>query len=224
MSSTDKTLMYPEARMHLRQLGFDQTEQTIDELVEGDYLREYSTVVEFIDSTDDTVFHESIATKFNSPMFNSMGFMMVIYKSVLAHQFVFFDINGEYNLAVSYHKENGWGQLRDLSGLDQCNLNNVNNYVNIWLRKSGAVKYLKVAGYINRQFNANSDYTLATILDNERNVFMPVGNTYYQNLYVTPDVLGRIQITSDYKIMFMPYTTMPKGTGMNLNISYIILP
>lgn len=50
---------------------------------------------------------------------------------------------------------------------------------------------------------------------------MPVGNTYYQNLYVTPDVLGRIQITSDYKIMFMPYTTMPKGTGMNLNISYI---
>lgn len=221
MSSTDKTLMYPEARMHLRQLGFDQTEQTIDELVEGDYLREYSTVVEFIDSTDDTVFHESIATKFNSPMFNSMGFMMVIYKSVLAHQFVFFDINGEYNLAVSYHKENGWGQLRDLSGLDQCNLNNVNNYVNIWLRKSGAVKYLKVAGYINRQFNANSDYTLATILDNERNVFMPVGNTYYQNLYVTPDVLGRIQITSDYKIMFMPYTTMPKGTGMNLNISYI---
>ena len=221
MSSTDKTLMYPEARMHLRQLGFDQTEQTIDELVEGDYLREYSTVVEFIDSTDDTVFHESIATKFNSPMFNSMGFMMVIYKSVLAHQFVFFDINGEYNLAVSYHKENGWGQLRDLSGLDQCNLNNVNNYVNIWLRKSGAVKYLKVAGYINRQFNANSDYTLATILDNERNIFMPVGNTYYQNLYVTPDVLGRIQITSDYKIMFMPYTTMPKGTGMNLNISYI---
>lgn len=221
MSSTDKTLMYPEARMHLRQLGFDQTEQTIDELVEGDYLREYSTVVEFIDSTDDTVFHESIATKFNSPMFNSMGFMMVIYKSVLAHQFVFFDINGEYNLAVSYHKENGWGQLRDLSGLDQCNLNNVNNYVNIWLRKSGAVKYLKVAGYINRQFNANSDYTLATIHDNERNVFMPVGNTYYQNLYVTPDVLGRIQITSDYKIMFMPYTTMPKGTGMNLNISYI---
>lgn len=221
MSSTDKTLMYPEARMHLRQLGFDQTEQTIDELVEGDYLREYSTVVEFIDSTDDTVFHESIATKFNSPMFNSMGFMMVIYKSVLAHQFVFFNINGEYNLAVSYHKENGWGQLRDLSGLDQCNLNNVNNYVNIWLRKSGAVKYLKVAGYINRQFNANSDYTLATILDNERNIFMPVGNTYYQNLYVTPDVLGRIQITSDYKIMFMPYTTMPKGTGMNLNISYI---
>lgn len=221
MSSTDKTLMYPEARMHLRQLGFDQTEQTIDELVEGDYLREYSTVVEFIDSTDDTVFHESIATKFNSPMFNSMGFMMVIYKSILAHQFVFFNINGEYNLAVSYHKENGWGQLRDLSGLDQCNLNNVNNYVNIWLRKSGAVKYLKVAGYINRQFNANSDYTLATILDNERNVFMPVGNTYYQNLYVTPDVLGRIQITSDYKIMFMPYTTMPKGTGMNLNISYI---
>lgn len=221
MSSTDKTLMYPEARMHLRQLGFDQTEQTIDELVEGDYLREYSTVVEFIDSTDDTVFHESIATKFNNPMFNSMGFMMVIYKSVLAHQFVFFDINGEYNLAVSYHKENGWGQLRDLSGLDQCNLNNVNNYVNISLRKSGAVKYLKVAGYINRQFNANSDYTLATILDNERNVFMPVGNTYYQNLYVTPDVVGRIQITSDYKIMFMPYTTMPKGTGMNLNISYI---
>lgn len=221
MSSTDKTLMYPEARMHLRQLGFDQTEQTIDELVEGDYLREYSTVVEFIDSTDDTVFHESIATKFNNPMFNSMGFMMVIYKSILAHQFVFFNINGEYNLAVSYHKENGWGQLRDLSGLDQCNLNNVNNYVNIWLRKSGAVKYLKVAGYINRQFNANSDYTLATILDNERNVFMPVGNTYYQNLYVTPDVLGRIQITSDYKIMFMPYTTMPKGTGMNLNISYI---
>lgn len=221
MSSTDKTLMYPEARMHLRQLGFDQTEQTIDELVEGDYLREYSTVVEFIDSTDDTVFHESIATKFNNPMFNSMGFMMVIYKSILAHQFVFFNINGEYNLAVSYHKENGWGQLRDLSGLDQCNLNNVNNYVNIWLRKSGAVKYLKVAGYINRQFNANSDYTLATILDNERNVFMPVGNTYYQNLYVTPDVLGRIQITSDYKIMFMPYATMPKGTGMNLNISYI---
>ena len=221
MSSTDKTLMYPEARMHLRQLGFDQTEQTIDELVEGDYLREYSTVVEFIDSTDDTVFHESIATKFNNPMFNSMGFMMVIYKSILAHQFVFFNINGEYNLAVSYHKENGWGQLRDLSGLDQCNLNNVNNYVNIWLRKSGAVKYLKVAGYINRQFNANSDYTLATILDNERNVFMPEGNTYYQNLYVTPDVLGRIQITSDYKIMFMPYTTMPKGTGMNLNISYI---
>lgn len=221
MSSTDKTLMYPEARMHLRQLGFDQTEQTIDELVEGDYLREYSTVVEFIDSTDDTVFHESIATKFNNPMFNSMGFMMVIYKSVLAHQFVFFDINGEYNLAVSYHKENGWGQLRDLSGLDQCNLNNVNNYVNISLRKSGAVKYLKVAGYINRQFNANSDYTLAAILDNERNVFMPVGNTYYQNLYVTPDVVGRIQITSDYKIMFMPYTTMPKGTGMNLNISYI---
>lgn len=113
------------------------------------------------------------------------------------------------------------GQLRDLSGLDQCNLNNVNNYVNIWLRKSGAVKYLRVAGYINRQFNANSDYTLATIPDNERNVFMPVGNTYYQNLYVTPDVLGRIQITSDYKIMFTPYTTMPKGTGMNLNISYI---
>lgn len=221
MSSTDKTLMYPEARMHLRQLGFDQTEQTIDELIKGDYLRDYSTVVEFIDSTDDTVFHESIATKFNSPMFNSMGFMMVIYKSVKAHQFVFFDINGEYNLAVSYHKENGWGQLRDLSGLDQCNLNNVNNYVNIWLRKSGAVKYLKVAGYINRQFNANSDYTLATILDNERNIFMPVGNTYFQNLYVTPDVVGRIQITSDYKIMFMPYTTMPKGTGMNLNISYI---
>ena len=127
MSSTDKTLMYPEARMHLRQLGFDQTEQTIDELVEGDYLRDYSTVVEFIDPTDDTVFHESIATKFNNPAFNFVGFMMVIYKSVLAHQFVFFDINGEYNLAVSYHKENGWGQLRDLSGLDQCNLNNVNN-------------------------------------------------------------------------------------------------
>lgn len=221
MSSTDKTLMYPEARMHLRQLGFDQTEQTIDELVEGDYLREYSTVVEFIDSTDDTVFHESIATKFNNPAFNFTGFMMVIYKSVLAHQFVFFDINGEYNLAVSYHKENGWGSLRDLSGLDQCNLNNVNNYVNISLRKSGAVKYLKVAGYINSQFNANSDYTLATIGSNERNVFMPVGNTYYQNLYVTPDIMGRIQITSDYKIMFMPYTTMPKGTGMNLNISYI---
>lgn len=221
MSSTDKTLMYPEARMHLRQLGFDQTEQTIDELVEGDYLREYSTVVEFIDSTDDTVFHESIATKFNNPAFNFTGFMMVIYKSVLAHQFVFFDINGEYNLAVSYHKENGWGLLRDLSGLDQCNLNNPNNYVNISLRKSGAVKYLKVAGYINSQFNANSDYTLATIGSNERNVFMPVGNTYYQNLYVTPDVVGRIQITSDYKIMFMPYTTMPKGTGMNLNISYI---
>lgn len=93
MSSTDKTLMYPEARMHLRQLGFDQTEQTIDELVEGDYLRDYSTVVEFIDSTSDTVFHESIATKFNNPAFNFTGFMMVIYNSVLAHQFVFFDIN-----------------------------------------------------------------------------------------------------------------------------------
>ena len=93
MSSTDKTLMYPEARMHLRQLGFDQLEQTIDELVEGDYLRDYSTVVEFIDPTDDTVFHESIATKFNNPAFNFVGFMMVIYNSVLAHQFVFFDIN-----------------------------------------------------------------------------------------------------------------------------------
>lgn len=71
MSSTDKTLMYPEARMHLGQLGFDQLEQTIDELVEGDYLRDYSTVVEFIDSTSDTVFHESIATKFNNPAFNT---------------------------------------------------------------------------------------------------------------------------------------------------------
>lgn len=221
MSSTDKTLMYPEARTHLRQLGFDQETQTIDELVEGDYIREYSTVVEFIDSTDDTAFHQSIATKFNNPAFSTMGFMMVIYRSILAHQFVFFAMNGEYNLAVSYHKESGWGSLRDLSGLDQCNLNNVNNYVNISLRKSGAVKYLKVAGYINSQFNANSDYTLATIGSNERNVFMPVGNTYYQNLYVTPDIMGRIQITSDYKIMFMPYTTMPKGTGMNLNISYI---
>ena len=38
MSSTDKTLMYPEARMHLRQLGFDQLEQTIDELVEGEII------------------------------------------------------------------------------------------------------------------------------------------------------------------------------------------
>ena len=53
MSSTDKTLIYPEARMHLRQLGFDQLEQTIDELVKGDYLRDYSTVVEFIDPADE---------------------------------------------------------------------------------------------------------------------------------------------------------------------------
>lgn len=44
MSSTDKTLMYPEARTHLKQLGFDQKTQTIDQLVEGDYIREYSTL------------------------------------------------------------------------------------------------------------------------------------------------------------------------------------
>ena len=221
MSSTDKTLMYPEARTHLRQLGFDQETQTIDELVEGDYIRDYSTVVEFIDSTDDTAFHQSIATKFNNPAFSLKGFMMVIYKSLLAHQFVFFDIDGGYNLAVSYHKENGWGELRDISGLDTANLNNPNNYVNISLRKSGGVKYLKVAGYINSQFNANSDYTLATIGANERVVFMPSGGSYYQHVYVTPTVVGRINITTDYKIMFMPFTTMPKGTGMNLNITYI---
>lgn len=222
MATSDMAILYPEARTHLRQLGFDPQTMTIDQLISGDYIREYSTVVEFIDSTDDTKFHSSIADKLGIPAMKNAGFMMVIYKSLKAHQFIFFDANG-MNLACGYNSDSGWYDPHPLAGSDVCSISNPNNYVPISLRWSGDVKYFRAAGYLTKQMSKGSEYTLGIIPEDLWWMYKPRSGQYYGVITVTSDgKLGILKVTTDRKIMFSPSSdTLPADTGININATYI---
>lgn len=224
MSSADKTLMYPEGRCNLSQLGFDQKTQTIDELVTGDYVRDFSTVIEFIDYEDDPAILNSIAEKFNNAMFNKHGWTMVLYKSRLVYQFIFIDPGNSSSMQIQYHKETGWTTLMPLAGYDQASLSSPFNYVGCRLYVSGFVKYLRIAGYISQQFTKDTSYTLANIPEGEWNsLYRPGIGSYYQTTIVTSDgKTATIEITDQRQIKFTPRSdTLPKNTGINANLVYI---
>lgn len=222
MASSDNLNVHPEGRCNLLQLGFDKTTKTIDQLVTGNYIREYSTVVEFVDSTDDTGFHASIAKKFGN-FFNNMGYTMVIYRSIKVYQFIFIDINGGVTFAVSYHSEEGWSDLRSLAGHRLCTIVNPNNYCSVQLRRSGDVKILRCAGYTTKAFAQNSSFTFATVPEEEAPMYRPAAGTFFQTLPVTSsEWCGTIEYTSDDKIMFTPRgRNFPANTGININVSWI---
>ena len=221
MASTDKCIMYPEGRCNLLQLGFDKTTKTIEQLVTGNYVRDYSTVIEYVDSNDDPAFHASIASKFGD-YFSNKGYTMVLYKSVKVYQFIFIGINGDATFAVSYHTEDKWTGIVPLAGYENCDLSNPNNYVPIALKRSGHVKYLRIGGYLTKAMTNGGEYALAIIPERQSRWFLPNNQSFHQNCILTSSgAIASISIQSDRKIMFMPRQNLPAETGINVNLCYI---
>ena len=92
MSATTSILMYPEARTSLIQLGFDTNTKTLDDLIEEDIIKPYSTVIEFVSSgleaeDADTAIRQDIANKLNMPIYKDASYFLVIFRSYQVYSF-----------------------------------------------------------------------------------------------------------------------------------------
>lgn len=222
MASTDKVILYPEARLALTQIGFDTATKTLDDLIKGDYIKNLSTVVEYIDDVSDTAFKKSLATKFGSFFSENTGIFMIINKSVKAYSFIFLELNGFFNMSVMYHIESGWSSINSISGYQNVSLSNT-GIVPIYLRRSGDVKYLRIAGNITKDLTMGTQYTVGTIPTAYKDLLAPAGGTVYKNLLTNAsgDIIS-LNINSSGTISITPRgKNLSSGYSINIDTTYI---
>ena len=229
MSATTSILMYPEARTSLLQLGFDTNTKTLDDLIEEDIIKPYSTVIEFVSSgleaeDADKAIRQDIANKLNMPIYKDASYFLVIFRSYQVYSFHVYPFSSLPPQRLHYTLANGgsWIDSYPLDGLYTANLQS-KKYVGCTLRISGNVKSLRIGGYTDQVMKVNEEYTIAKWHSDEVKLCAPISTNVLSIQYLNSSLqyAGVVEINQTGIIVSPRGKDIPADTSLLNVFTYI---